>query len=166
VLDGDFAGYLDSASLALSGRGYVVHKRLKIQFNHEIGEAYATNNFEKFITDYEKRIANFREDIANFPILFVIHLTTNQLPISLYEILTKRTRRDDWRLLAINTSEDAFEMPAKLPERLHVAHVPYPSPKFVWHLAGDFATLEGYAFERRIVAALRQVLVANFRRRS
>jgi hypothetical protein len=112
-----------------------------------------------------KRIAIFREDIAIFPILFVIHLTTNQLPISLYEILTKRSRCDDWQLLAINTSEGAFDLPAKLPERLHLAHVRYPSPDFVWHLAGDLATLAGYAFERRIVAAVRPVLVANFRRR-
>lgn len=166
LLETDFAGYLDPADLALSGRGYVVHKTMKIHFNHEVGEDYAANDFEKFIATYEKRIANFREDVSNHPVLFVIHMETNELPIALYDILTRRSGRDDWHLLAINTSDQPYAGAAVVPERLHLAHVPSPPRPFVWHLVQHFTTPEGYAFERRIVAALRQAVVGNFRRRS
>jgi hypothetical protein len=166
VLDGDFATYLDTAQLAMGGRNYVIHKRLKIQFNHEIGEKFSENDYAYFLDFYKRRINNFREDTANYPVLFILHMVNNHVPAELYDILARRLTRDDWRLLVINTSDTPYDDgAAAAPGRMLLQHVPYPYAGYVWHVVPHFTTPGGQAFERRIVAAVQRTIVENFRRR-
>ncbi len=168
VLAEDFESYLDTAQLAMSPRHYVVHKRLKIQFNHEIGDMFADNQYAHFIECYRRRIANFREDVNNHPVLFILHMTSNHVPTELAEILSRRLARDDWRLLVINTSDRPYDdaaLAAASP-RMRLHHVPYPYANYVWHTVPHFTTPGGQTFERRIVCAVREAIVENFQRRS
>lgn len=166
VLADDFASYCEPSQLMVGGRNYVVHKRLKIQFNHEIGEAYAENNFSYFREIYERRVNNFRKDVANNPVLFVIHMTSNHVPTELYNILRLRLRRDDWRLLVLNTSADPYDAAAAAPQEMLLHHVPYPYPGYVWHTAPHYSSEAGQDFERRLVAILRQTIEDHFPRRA
>jgi hypothetical protein len=164
ILDSDFRDYLDPNLLIMAGRNYVVHRTLKVQFNHEIGDEYAADGFAAFLDLYNRRIRNFREDTANHKILFILHMVSNHIPVELCEILQKWMPHTDWRLLAINTSDRAYGLasPGTTPPGLILAHIPYPYEGYVWHLLPHFTTAGGEAFDAKVVETVRQAIVDNF----
>ncbi len=162
VLDRDFEEYLDVKWLGMNNLNYVIHKKLKVHFNHEKGENFSANEYSYFIEQYRRRINNLREDIANHPILYVLHITASRVPCQLYEILARGTPRG-FALLAISTADDPFEeaTAADAPPGMILEHIPYPYAGYVWHIPAHYASPAGQAFDRRIVAAVRRTIVGE-----
>lgn len=163
VLDRDFEDYLDVKWLGMNNLNYVIHKKLKVHFNHEKGETFSANEYSYFIEQYRRRIANLRQDIAGHPILYVLHLTASRVPCQLYEILARRTPHG-FALLAISTANEPFDetTAADAPPGLILEHIPYPYAGYVWHIPAHYASPAGQAFDRRIVAAVRRAIVERF----
>ena len=164
ILDSDFEGYLDPAQLIMGGRNYVVHRTLKVQFNHEIGDEYAANGFAAFVELYNRRVRNFREDIGNNKVLFILHMVSNHVPGELAEILRKRMPHAHWRLLVINTSDRDHDPAAagSAPPELILGHIPYPYEGYVWHLLPHFTTAGGEAFDAMVMQTASRVIAAHF----
>lgn len=163
VLDRDFEGYLDVNWLAMNNLNYVVHKQLKVHFNHEKGEIFSANDYSYFIEHYRQRINNLRDDIARHPILYVLHLTTYRIPRQLYEILARKTPHG-FTLLVISTADEPFDETtvAAAPPGMILEHIPYPYPGYVWHMPAHYASPAGQTFDRRIISAVRRAIVERF----
>ncbi|MBK1662505.1 hypothetical protein, partial [Paracraurococcus ruber] len=50
--------------------------------------------------------------------------------------------------------------PERLSEDALLLRAPWPGPSYQWHLPAQFDSPEGFGFERRIAAALRDAIAA------
>jgi hypothetical protein len=164
MVDTSFTGYLDPRHLALNDRPNVIHTRLNIDFNHEKGEAFAAEDFASFIELYRRRIENFLSDTRENHCLFVLHRRHEQPPLRLYDSLCRQMPHEHWHLLVVNTAQQPFarNQSVAIPDRLHLAHIPFPYTGYVWHDAQHFTTAEGERFEAQVVKRIRELILEHF----
>ncbi|MBL0406309.1 hypothetical protein JKG68_20325 [Microvirga aerilata] len=166
----DFAGYLDPESLEYcQNKKIVLHKKLQVTFNHEVGEKYAKDNYAELINVYSKRVENFRAAIARAaPITFVFHNSdpTRQSPASVKSAWSKirdHLNVDGVFLTCVNTWKAGIVVPTSCNADAYCElNVCYPYTNYVWHLPKDQFSAEGRLFEKTVVSYIKEAVRLYF----
>lgn len=170
LIEKNFAGYMDVEELDFEEkRNYVRHQRLGIAFNHEVGPEYAADSFALLRSKYLSRIENFLSEAAvDQTKVFVLHLyqmAQHEIAYALKisEILDARFPLGRNFVVCLVTPHVGTPVPCvpeelAAHERIRVLVEGFPFEKYVWHQ--DFATEQGVAFERMLMASFRRTLEA------
>ena len=157
ILEASFVDFLEELRYD-SELGYPVHGKFGIWFNHEVGQAWAENDFAQFRSRYANRIRNFKYALCNGAhTTLVIHIT-NPLDHTLME-LTKRVfltvkglGSNQMSMVCVaSAGVDAIESGI---EGLTICDAPKPWPSYEWSKYQHYISPGGLAFERRIIAAI------------
>lgn len=165
---GGFTGYLDPAELAYDQDNQIcINRRYVVRFNHDVGAAYAADEFAKLREIYGRRIANFHAAVATpAPLALVAHVPhfIELFPGRIQALRQVRDhlaeRRAAATALVIVQSVAPGQTAVAEAETADfvVRSVPLPSTEYVWHWPQCYMTAAGQEYERRIVAIVAERL--------
>jgi hypothetical protein len=169
ILESDFAGYLRLDKIQFdSCRNYPIHEQYGIQWNHEVGDEWHADGWNKFLEHYNRRIANFRAKLSNgIPIVAVMY---SGGPFGIAETeIARRTAHAVARMstspiafVCISSSRDSILASAKDKGRidwigenpLFLSHIPLPYDSYEWFDHRHFTRAVGLKFELAIVEVI------------
>jgi len=164
ILQASFSDFLDDLRYD-SNLGYPVNAKYGIWFNHEVGQAWAENNFAQFRRRYANRIRNFIHALGNGAhTILVIHVTDflDQTLLGLVEraFITVKALQSNPMSMVCVASAGVGLVDSEI-EGLMICDAPKPWPTYEWSKYQHYLTPGGLEFERRIVAAIESVMSAR-----
>jgi hypothetical protein len=166
LIETDFDGYMNPSQLVFNAKlNYCQHTGLGTHFNHEKGPEFADDGFAPLIARYAARIENFQAVMASGrPTALVLHVLRPSEPgtgaavDALWKVIERRWGGANRRLIAVNTWPHGAEIvptPTAFPESVTMIDIAYPAPNYVWHMPEHSFTEAGCAFEREVVARVK-----------
>jgi hypothetical protein len=169
ALEEGWAGYAPAAGIHAvttpSGRRLLRREDGGAVWNHHLGPHWEADGLAALRLDLEVLARRFeRACAAPGQTLRVGFLVTEQAPDAalaarLLAALRRRVRDGRIGLFILHNPAEAEVGPAeRFPAEAVVLQVPRPHPGYEWHLPAHLDTPEGFGFEHRIAAALRDAI--------
>jgi len=162
IKDG-FPGYLDIVNLKFSEEhNFCSNSLLGINFNHEVGIEYASDDFLKLRNIYSARILNFQKCVIdNLPLMLVVHVPhftglSSEIIASFIRILDyiKGLRGNSARtaMIVVNTFQDSSRQVVDeiVEQNFCLYNVALPASDYVWFEPNCFLSDSGYSWESSI----------------
>jgi hypothetical protein len=173
LLRTNFSDYTSPKFIQFSEtRNYPIHAKYKIEWNHELGRTWASDDFNSITNLYRRRIENLRYALndGKLSLLFLrasYHFTHSDLD-ALSEAVSALQRMSRNRIAAfciLTGSTDLENGGVSLPLRaeggelgIQVCRVPLPHQKYVWHEYEWYTRHEGLEFELACIEYLKSFI--------
>ncbi len=163
MLKSRFAELTDQPELSLLPNGdgclFPFHRRYRYVFNHETGDYWVANNYERLRNRYNERIRNFFEFGCSGPRVYVYYLHRVATITGIEEALSDLAEDQNYRLVIVDVREIEEDWSPSDPRTTYL-RTSLPWPGYIWYHADDFNSEGGVAFERTIHDTVRGVMEA------
>lgn len=128
------------------------HAPSGFQFNHEQGDIWCENDFERLREKYTSAVTNMGAAFSNGPRVFLHYREKSGDMARLADAIAENSENDAYRILVIDPNVDSIE-PEPHPKTTY-RRIELPFAEYVWFKPDHLESVEGIEFERKIVAAV------------
>ncbi|MGU3423059.1 tetratricopeptide repeat protein [Methylobacterium sp. D54C] len=154
----------DAASLSSyelpTGTPCPANEKYKFFFNHEQGDRWIANSFEKLRGLYEHRIAAFDAALKEPRCIFFHYTKSGSRAGDVLRSIQSRRSTRDYRIVLISISDVPIDLRGVDVTTVLIRHMQLPRPDYVWFKPDDYESPEGFEFEKQISDLLSEAVAA------